>query len=333
MRHLDRRRFLQTATAALAAGVAGPGCAVFSRGKNMAASLPIVDTHQHLWDLEKLPPPWIADAPEVLRRSYVSKDYLEATRKLNIARAVYMEVDVSPDRQSEEALHVIELAKSNATPTAAAVISGRPASPLFEEYIRRFAESPYIKGVRQVLQVPEARRGLCMDPEFVRSIELLGELDLSFDLCMRPRELTDGLSLVTRCPNTRFILDHCGNADPKAFRRPHARGLDEPWHDAEQWKHDMSALAEQDNVTCKISGIIARAPKDDWTSDDLAPIINHCLDEFGPDRVVFGSDWPVCNIVASYAHWVDALGEVISNRRLGDQKKLLAGNALRIYGL
>ena len=331
MTTMHRRHFLRnTATAALAAGT---GCALFSGEKNMATSLPIVDTHQHLWDLERFSPPWLADAPEVLSRSYVTKDYLEASKDLNVTRAVYMEVDVSTDDQSDEATHVIGLSQSKDHPTAAAVISGRPASATFEPYIRRFAESPYIKGVRQVLQVPEARRGLCMDPQFVRSIQLLGELGLSFDLCMRPRELADGLSLVSRCPETRFIVDHCGNADPKAFRSPSTPGSEEPWHEPDPWRRDMAALAAKENVVCKISGIIARAPKEDWTSDDLAPIINHCLDAFGPDRVVFGSDWPVCNLVASYTAWAKALGEVISDRPIREQEKLLADNATRLYRL
>jgi L-fuconolactonase len=128
-------------------------------------------------------------------------------------------------------------------------------------------------------------------------------------------------------------VDHCGNADPKAFRSPSARGSEEPWHEPDAWRRDMAALAEKDNVVCKISGIIARAPKEDWTSDDLAPIIDHCLDVFGPDRVIFGSDWPVCNLVASYTDWATALGEVISNRSRREQEKLLAENATRLYKL
>ena len=335
---MDRREFgRRLGRTALAVGGLGltnslVSCASTS-DEAKGAALPIVDTHQHLWDLANLSPPWLKTAPAVLSRSYVTADYLEASAGLNVVKAVYMEVDVSPGDQVEEAEHVIELAKSDDHPTAAAVISGRPASEEFRPYIERCAASPYIKGVRQVLQVPEAKRGLCLDDQFVRSMVLLGSLGKSFDLCMRPAELADGVELARRCPDTRFIVDHCGNADPKAWRPAGKRGGEEPWHQVDQWKRDMASFGGLDNVICKISGIVARAPKDDWTPGDLAPIVNHCLDVFGPDKVVFGSDWPVCNLVASYRGWVEALGQIISSRSHTDREKLLAGNATRLYTL
>ena len=106
----------------------------------------------------------------------------------------------------------------------------------------------------------------------------------------------------------------------------------EPWHEAEPWRRDIAWLAKQDNVVCKISGIIARSPEN-WRSDHLAPLINHCLDEFGPDRVIFGSDWPVCLLGAPLKAWVKSLKEVIAERSTTDQRKLLHDNAVRLYEL
>ncbi|MCH8048378.1 MAG: amidohydrolase family protein, partial [Planctomycetes bacterium] len=323
---ITRRQFLDTsarATIALgtAAGVLGTMPAVVLAKE--AGLPPIIDTHQHLWDLSKFKPPWLAGAPKVLARSYVTADFLKATGELNVVKAVYMEIDVDPRQQIEEAEHVIALCKSKDHPTAAAVISGRPGSEEFKAYITRFKDSPYIKGVRQVLHVDETKRGLCLQDQYVSSMRLLGKLGMSFDLCMRPTELSDGLKLAQKCPDTRFIVDHCGNADPKVFMSAKRRGDVQPWHQADPWRRDMAALAKQENVICKISGIVARAPKDDWKSDDLAPIINHCLDVFGPDRVVFGGDWPVCRLVATYRQWVTALKEVISERKRSEQRKLL----------
>jgi predicted TIM-barrel fold metal-dependent hydrolase len=300
------------------------------QANNESNPLPIIDTHQHLWDLSKFQPPWLSGAPEVLSRSYVTKDYLKATAGLNVVKAVYMEIDVAPEQQVEEAEHVIGLSKSDAHPTVAAVISGRPNSTGFKAYITKFKDTPAIKGVRQVLHAPTATRGLCLEDQFVASMQLLGELGLSYDLCMRPKEIADGVKLANLCPDTRFVLDHCGNADPKAFvARPSASAS----HKAEQWKRDIANLANRPNVICKISGIIAQAPKTEWTSDFLAPAINYCLDEFGPDRVVFGGDWPVCLLGASYRQWVGALKEIISNRSEADQRKLLYDNAERFYRL
>lgn len=293
-------------------------------------TLPIIDTHQHLWDLTKFQPPWLSGAPEILSRSYVTEDYLEATSGLNVVKAVYMEVDVAPNQQVEEAEHVIALSKSDDHPTVGAVISGRPNSAGFKPYITQFKDSAYIKGVRQVLHAPNAPQGLCLEKQFVASMQLLGELNMSFDLCMRPTELADGAKLAQLCPDTRFVVDHCGNADPKAWMLSSG---EEPTHKADQWKRDLAKLADCPNVICKISGIVARAPQDEWKSDILAPAINFCLDEFGPDRVVFGGDWPVCLLGASYRRWVVSLKEVISNRSEADQRKLLHDNAKKFYRL
>ncbi len=328
---MSRREFgRRMAGSALAVGTA-IGCKLNS--SQATSDIPIIDTHQHLWDLEKFRPPWIDGEPEVLRRSYVTKDFIEATAGLNVDKAVYMEVDVAPDDQIAEAEHVIALSESSAHPTVGAVISGRPNSPEFESYIRRMAKSPHIKGVRQVLHVPSAPRGLCLEPQFVKSIQLLGELGLSFDLCMRPTELADGLRLAHLCPKTRFIVDHCGNADPKAFLPPGRYEGEKPWHQVAQWKRDMAQLARQENVHCKISGIVVRAPKDDWTSKDLEPIVDFCLDEFGEDKVCFGGDWPVCKLVATYREWVEALRRIISKRSPETQRKLLYDNAAEFYRL
>ncbi|MAV36675.1 MAG: amidohydrolase [Planctomycetaceae bacterium] len=323
----NRRQFFNATGSFL---VAGSLPLASSQSKEPPALLPIVDTHQHLWDLDRFQPPWLKDAPPILAKSYVTKDYLAATAGVNLTQAVYMEIDVAPRQQLQEAEHVIALSRSEKHPTSAAVISGRPNSPQFESYIQRFKDVSEIKGIRQVLHVDSAARGLCLEPTFVRSMQLLGKLGKSFDLCMRPTELSDGKKLAAQCPDTRFIIDHCGNADPKAFLRD---GTDEkPWHQPDQWKRDMDALAGLPNTICKISGIVARAPKG-WSAEHLAPIIDFCLLQFGPERVVFGGDWPVCLLGSPYANWVSALKEVISQRAQKEQRQLLHDNAVRLYGL
>jgi len=247
-------------------------------------------------------------------------------------QAVYMEVDVAPEDQVKEADTLLEICRSKKGPTVAAVISGRPGQESFAPYIRRYAKDKEIKGVRQVLHADTAEKAMCLKPQFVASIKLLGELGLSFDLCMRAGELSDGLALAKQCPGTRFIVDHCGNADPAVFLK-NAASSDQPAHDPQKWRDDIKALADQDNIICKISGIIARAPKGVAYVDALAPIVNHCLDSFGPDRVIFGGDWPVCLLGGSYKDWVTTLRQIISSRPVSDQKKLLHENARKFYGL
>jgi predicted TIM-barrel fold metal-dependent hydrolase len=281
--------------------------------------IPIIDTHQHLWDLTIFRLPWQKENPK-LARDFVIADYLEATAGLGVVKSIYMEVDVEPSQQPAEADYVIAICRHGDTPMAAAVISGRPASSGFKEYITRYKQSGFVKGVRQVLHVPGTPPGYCLDSQFVDGIRLLGALDLSFDLCMRSAELKDAVKLIDACPDTRFILDHCGNASVRA-------------RDLAPWRGDIEAIARRKNVVCKVSGIVASAAPGPWTADDLAPIVNHVLDTFGADRVMFGGDWPVCTLAASYRQWVEALRAIVGSRSETDQRKLFHDNAAAFYGL
>ena len=293
--------------------------------------IPIIDTHQHLWDLSKFTLPWVDGAPAI-NRSYLQSDYAAATAGLNVVKAVYMEVDVESSQQVAEALYIIDQCQRPDTPTAGAVISGRPASTDFAAYIGQFKGNPYIKGVRQVLHGPETPAGYCLQPTFVKNIQLLGEMGLRFDLCLRPAELSDAVKLVDQAPDTRFVVDHCGNADPYIVADINTPSADPAPHTRQQWLDDMQALANRPHVICKISGIIARVVPG-WSAATLAPTVNHCLDVFGPDRVVFGGDWPVCTLGASYREWVTALREIIADRSEQDQRKLLHDNAEHFYTL
>jgi len=331
----SRRQFLNQTAATATAVLAASKVFAQATGEQAVkqADIPIIDCHQHLWDLSKFKLPWIKPGG-LLDRSFVMADYVEAIEGTGIKHSVYMEVDVDPLQQQAEAEHLIEICKSGAAPTIAAVVSGRPAAENFGDYIRPLTASPHIKGIRQVLHGGSTPAGFCLQEAFVRGIRLLGELGLSFDLCLRPKELSDGAKLAEKCPGTRFIVDHCGNADPKAFfKAGDARLTDgRAEHDADGWRRDMERVATQKNAICKISGIVARVPKQ-WSADDLAPIVNHCLDTFGSDRVVFGSDWPVCLNGAPLREWVAALKQIIASRPAAEQRRLLRDNAVAFYRL
>jgi L-fuconolactonase len=280
---------------------------------------PIWDTHQHLWDLERFRLPWLAGAP-ALDRSFLMADYEAATAGLDLAGTIYMEVDVAPEQLAAEAEAVLAVCERGDTPMVAAVIGGRPAAPGFEEYLRRFRDHPRLKGVRQVLHGPATPPGTCLQPEFVRGIRRLGELGLSFDVCVRAAELGDAVRLVDACPATRFILDHCGNPDVQA-------------PDLRQWRDDLAALAARGHVVCKVSGIVAAAKPGAWRAADLAPVVDHVLAEFGPDRVMFGGDWPVCTLAATFREWVEALRWIVRDRADGERRKLFHDNAVAFYGV
>ena len=162
-------------------------------------------------------------------------------------------------------------------------------------------------------------QGYCLSREFVAGARLLGELGLRCDLCLRGEELVDGAQLAAQCPETRFVLDHCGNAPI--------------YGDRARWQAGIDAVAAQPNVVCKISGIVAQVTPGSWGAEDLAPIIVHCAEVFGKDRVIFASDWPVCTLGASLAEWVGALQTVVGNWSEADRLKLFHENAARFYDL
>lgn len=328
--HPNRREAIRTLAAA-SAGFLASACKTLHPGAKPVSSAPsslIIDAHQHLWDLDQLHLPWLQEADPKIAKNFLPGDYQQATEGLPV-RAVYMEVAVADDQLDWEAKLVQDLIASKSSQTFAAVLSGRPAEPDFGDYLDRCMDKGTLKGIRRILHVPETPRGTCLEAEFIKGVQLLGKRDLTFDVCIRARELPDLVKLASECPDTQFVLDHCGNADPKAFQ---SNPASKPAHSAAEWLKSMEAIARKPNVACKISGIIEPMSAG-WAPEDLAPVVNHCLDAFGSDRVLFSSNWPVCLLGGSLRQWVDALAKITENRSAEDRAKLWAGNATRIYKL
>ncbi|MAG92725.1 MAG: amidohydrolase [Planctomycetaceae bacterium] len=285
--------------------------------------IPKVDTHQHLWDLDILRLPWLSGAGvAAINRSFVMEDYLEATAEANVVRSVYMEVNTDPALHAVEARYAIDLCRDEDNPMSGAVVGGAPGSSGFRAYLDRLADEPEVKGVRTVLHDADRPKGMCLAPTFVESIRLLGELGLSFDLCMRPDEIGDGAELAGACPGTMFMVDHCGNM-PVVGGTAAAR---------EAWQGGMQRAADLENVYCKISGIVITAGAN-WRGEDLAENMDFCMETFGEDRIVFGGDWPVCLLGASYVQWAEALEEITSRRSETFRRKLFHDNAVTFYRL
>jgi L-fuconolactonase len=205
--NLDRRQFVLGAVGAAAAAMACSGAAEPPRD-------PIIDTHQHLWDLKRFKLPWLANAGERLNRSYLMADYAKAIEGLNVSKAVYMEIGAAAEQKETEAREVVELCRSGNGPTVAAVIGGGVASDGFAAYIGQFKGSRYVKGVRD----PYPRGGF-ENEKLLAGVRLLGGLGMSFDILAGSDLLPEAAKLVQACPRTRFILDHCGNPDVKWFLR------------------------------------------------------------------------------------------------------------------
>jgi predicted TIM-barrel fold metal-dependent hydrolase len=234
-----------------------------------------------------------------------------------------MEVNVAQEHQAKEADYVIDLCKRSDNPMAAAVIGGSPQSNDFGRYAKKYEDNELIKGYRTVLHDPDRPKGMCLAPAFVENIQMLGATGKSFDLCMRPGEVLDGVKLAEKCPKTRFILDHCGNLS--------VTNTDDKLR--KTWEAGIKAAAGLENVVCKISGIIVTAKKGGWTPSDLADNINFCLEAFGENRVMFAGDWPVCTLRATFAEWTSALKTIVQDRPQEFQRKLFHDNAMTFYGL
>jgi L-fuconolactonase len=331
---MRRREFLGSSAGLAAASLAGaasglvaPAVSLAEKPKSgvksaeSAMSLPIIDTHQHLWDLSKFKLPWQAEEP-TLAKNFLPADYLAAIAGQNVVQSVYMEVDVEVSQQHAEAEYVLELCARDDNPMTAAVISGRPAADDFVSYMKRYEKNDRIKGIRQVLHGASTPPGYCTAPAFVRGIQHLGTIGKSFDLCMRSDDMGDAVKLATLCPETRFIMDHCGNMSVTETK-PAPRKI---------WLDGMKALAERPNVVCKVSGIIASASVK-WTPQEMAPVVLDTIKAFGIDRVMFAADWPVCTLRAQFGQWVDCLNEIVKDFSEADRRKLFHDNAKAFYAL
>ncbi|MGA8271663.1 MAG: amidohydrolase [Candidatus Sulfotelmatobacter sp.] len=277
----------------------------------------IIDTHQHLWDLDLFRYSWL-DALPALNRSFRMQDYLAATEGLNVVKSVHMEADVDEAYMVEETRHLLALADRPDNPLAGIVACGRPESEDFKPYLDKIAGHARLKGIRRVLHTqPDA---LGQGITFMNNVAALSGYGLSFDICVLARQLPIAIKLVSKCPDVVFILDHCGVPQVRE------KNLD-------PWRAHITEIAKFQNVSCKISGLVAYADPTQWIADDLRPFVEHVIASFGWDRVLFGSDWPVCTLAASYRKWVQALQEITREAGEVNQRKLFHDNALRVYRL
>jgi len=236
---LNRRHFLKTASLSTMA----PSFCYLSCKTDPV--IPIIDTHQHLWDLNLFPLRWVKPP---LDRNFLMEDYQKAIEGQGVVKSIYMEVGVPPEFRRKEAEWALELCEDPDNLMVAAVIRADPTVPEFESEIRSLASNPYLKGIRYSFKSTEE----ILLPRVIKNIRLLGELGLSFDLNLRPQWLHVGYQLLGECQGTRFILNHCGGADPVAFLPKEKEAPKEPQNDRELWYKEMERLATRTNIICKV---------------------------------------------------------------------------------
>ena len=277
----------------------------------------IVDTHQHLWDPELFRYSWLDSLP-ALNRPFRMSDYLAAAEGLNVVKSVHLEADVDLPCMLDETRHLLALADRPDNLLEGIVACARPERKDFYFYLDKIAGHRKLKGIRRILHTQPDELG--QGETFISNVSALASYSLSFDICVLARQLPIAIKLVSKCPDVVFILDHCGVPQVKEKK-------------LDPWRSYITEIAKFPNVSCKISGLVAYADPEKWTAEDLRPFVEHAIASFGWDRVLFGSDWPVCTLSASYRRWVEALQTITQSAGDDNQKKLFHDNALRVYRL
>jgi predicted TIM-barrel fold metal-dependent hydrolase len=270
----------------------------------------ILDTHLHLVHLDRFSYPWLADVPP-LNRQWSAESYFAEAVPLGVEAALHMEVDVAEAEMETETAFVTNLHPR----IVGAVAACRPEHRDFGAYLDRIAQIRGLRGVRRILHTEPDE--LSQSDRFSENVQRLANYRLPFDLCVRADQLPIGAQLVAQCPDVQFVLDHCGV--PKVAEQ-----------ELDPWRGHIRTLAQYPNVAAKISGVVAYAGAD-WSVATLRPFVEHVIDCFGWDRVVWGSDHPVCTLTADLTRWVAATRELIAGASTEEQAKLLHRNAERIY--
>ena len=278
---------------------------------------PIIDSHLHVWDTRILEYPWLSEIA-ALNRPFLITDYREATADLDIEAMVFMQCEAVPSQALAEAEWVAKLAR-NEEPRIKTIIPWAPIERGEEcaSFLQVIQKIPQVKGVRRLIQ-SEADPEFCLQPEFIAGLRILSEYDLSFDICISHIQLANSIRMVQSCPEVQFVIDHIAKPDIK-------NGVRDPW------RREIMELSHLDNVVCKVSGLVTEADVQRWTVGDLRPYIEHVIECFGGDRVMFGGDWPVCTLAASYKGWYEALAEILIDYSAEEQRKLFRDNAARVY--
>jgi len=277
----------------------------------------LIDSHVHFWDPANLRYAWLAGAPAI-QHAFLPEDLPRQGPGWQLDGLVFVQADCADEQGQAEVEWVAGLAAQH--PVIRGIVAfaplhlGEGARP----QLGWLSEQPLVKGVRRLIQAEAA--GFAVQPDFVRGVALLAEYGLSFDIAVRNNQLPEAAELIRRCPDVAFVLDHIGNPDIQAGR-------------SEPWSRDMAAIAALPNVRCKVSGMVTRADHQHWTPADLRPYIQFVLDSFGPERVLYGSDWPVETLAARYEQWVEALQEVASALPEAEQQKLFHDNTIKVYRL
>lgn len=274
----------------------------------------VVDAHQHFWDPERFEYTWMTPELASLRRNYLPEDLKPILAAAGVDRTVLVQAHQS----LAEAHWLLELAATSEFIAGVVVWAGL-ASPSLCEDLDALQRHAKFKGVRHPIH-DEPDDTWMLRPDVLAGFRELERRGIPYDLLLRSRHLKFVLRLQEYCPGLNLVLDHIA-------KPPVAEGR------MDNWARDIERVASLPNVLCKLSGMITEAAWRNWTPMDLKPYVKHVVQCFGYNRLMFGSDWPVCTVAGSYQHVVDALRQILGPLSAQDAAKVWGGTARRFYRL
>jgi len=287
-------------------------------------SFPIIDTHLHIWDFDRLNYSAFAGHP-LFGKSYQIEDYQRDCGDLEVAAMVFLECYADFTSEGGQYLEEIAFVEDSAKrdPRIKGIVPMAPLEwgdrvrPLLEEMK---AKHPDVKGIRRIVEFDDDPRALTLSDSFVEGVNLLGEFGYHFEINVNHTQMDIVREFVKRVPDVPLILDHCGKPGI-------AEGA------IEQYRADVVALAKHENLSIKLSDLPVEADHQNWTAADLRPYIDATFDSFGFDRTIYAGDYPICLQATTLERWVDVLDEALAGVSETDLRKFYYGNANAFYRL
>ena len=276
----------------------------------------LLDTHQHLVYREKASYGWTKDIPSLAEGNFTLDDYKTLTEGLGIGGTLFMETGVDDPDYQQETRFVKSLADNSDNGMIGLISSIRPESDeAFETWLEETIEMGVV-GYRRILHVmPD---DTSQSDIFRKNVRKIGVSGKTFDICFLPGQLPIACKLAKACENTKLILNHCGVPDIAGD------GLD-------PWRQDIKALAQIPNVICKLSGLMAYCAPGTSSLETIEPYVDHVLNCFGPNRMVWGSDWPVVNLAKGLPEWIAVTRKILDKLSADEASSIAYGTAQIVY--
>lgn len=272
-----------------------------------------IDAHQHFWKFDPVRDSWINDDMSVIRKDFLPDDLESILTKNNFDGCVAVQAAQS----EEETEFLLGIAYQHSFVKGVVGWVNLKRSNL-QERLEWFSQFKLLKGFRHVVQAEAP--GFLNDQRFRNGIKILGERQFTYDILVYPHQLNETIEFIRQFPNQKFIIDHLAKPSIKDKQM-------------EEWKRDLSFCAEFENVSCKLSGIVTEADWKDWKAEDFTPYLDIALEKFGSNRLIYGSDWPVCLLAASYKQQLDLIEDYISKLSTSEKNQIMGENAERFYNL